>query len=119
MARWSIFLQFLSSVASESGVLSVGHMSSHGMGGPRILWFHASSQLGRAVVIVWWVKSLVSLLMVRWVSDVIAYCGSGWGSRGDHPLAMGNACDGGPRMRTVVASSSSASPSLVLWFWKV
>ena len=77
---------------------SVGQSSSKGMGGPLSLEFHASSQLGRAVSTAWWVKSLVSRLMVRWGSDVIAYCGSGWGSVGDHPSAMGKASDGGPRM---------------------
>ena len=71
MARWSILRQFFSSVASDSGVPSVGQMISKGIVRP-IASGQLVSQLGRLSLMMLRVKSLVRRLMVRWGSLVIA-----------------------------------------------
>ena len=62
-ARCISFRQFRSSVASEIGVPSDGQMMLKGACSPRLAQF--ASQLGGAVVTVWWVNSLVRRLMLR------------------------------------------------------
>ena len=99
-ARCSSFRQLRSSVASDSGVPRVGQILSKGMGGPLMRDCQLASQLGRFVSTAWCVKSFVRRLMLIWGIFVMAYSGSGWGSAGVQPSAMGKACEGGPMMYT-------------------
>ena len=102
--------ELFSSVASERGVPSVGQISSKGISRP-IAIGQFISQLGLASLIMSSVKSLVTLLMVRCVSAVMAYLGSGFCLVGYHPMLLGKARETGPIILVMGCSSGSSSRS--------